>query len=118
MMKVQEKKKSPKIDEFVVLLNAQMEEQINNKQKLCKLLGKRKRLSRTALDVWQYNRMHRKDNIFSTPLIHGKLDHDLFFLMDLAGAFLFSWHHLALLQECVVTSIIRIRLNSLEMCLH
>jgi hypothetical protein len=90
MMEVQEKKKCPKIDEVVVLLNAQMDEQINNKKKLCKMLRKRKSLPGIALHVWRYNRMHRKDNIFSTPMVQGNLDHDLFFLMDLAGAFLFS----------------------------
>jgi hypothetical protein len=75
MMEVQEKKKCPKIDEFVVLLNAQMDEQINNKKKLCKMLRKRKSLPGIALHVWRYNRMHRKDNIFSAPLVHGKLAH-------------------------------------------
>jgi hypothetical protein len=40
--------------------------------KLHQIVSRRKKLPLEALDVWKYNRM-RKNDIFSEPLVHGKL---------------------------------------------
>jgi hypothetical protein len=71
MLEVPENKTSLQIDQQIVLPNKYLSEQIGGGQ-LYKLVSKRKKLPLGALDVWKYNRMRQK-NIFSEPLIHGKI---------------------------------------------
>jgi hypothetical protein len=71
MLEVPENKTSLKIDQQILLSNEYLYEQFGGGQ-LYKLVSKRNKLPLGALDVWKYNRMHQKD-IFSEPLVHGKL---------------------------------------------
>jgi hypothetical protein len=64
---------------FTFSLHSQLEEQVNGKKNLNKLLCKRKKVPWSALHMWRYNRMREKDSIFFAPLIDGELVHDLIF---------------------------------------
>jgi hypothetical protein len=65
-----------------------MKEQVEGK-KVCKLVTKRKKAPHKALHIWKYNMMRQKENMFSSPLVHGKEFMISFFLMDSTIVFLF-----------------------------
>lgn len=64
------KVQAPKFDDEIVLSNAYMKKQIDGDD-LCKLVCKRKKLPHTAVDMWKFNRIRRKDSFLCEPLVHG-----------------------------------------------
>jgi hypothetical protein len=82
-----------------------MKEQVVGKN-VCKLVTKRKKAPHKALHMWKYNMMRQKENMFSAPLVHGKLVHDFIFPHGFNYCILVLKQvrsNLALLQECVLT---------------
>jgi cohesin complex subunit SCC1 len=102
MLEVPDNKRSLKFYQQILLSNEYLNEQFGG-GKLYKLVSKRKELPREALDVWKYNLMRQK-NIFSEPLVHGKLVGLIQFVYTCIQEKK-PWHAptLILIQACVLT---------------